>query len=75
MIYKDDGCEKKLIYDSDGSKPVDIVTDLIEEGKTYTYTAIPYYECGKGIFKGEETELGKVKSYYDGDDWWKDDFI
>lgn len=75
MIYKDDGCEKKLIYDSDGSKPVDIVTDLIEEGKTYTYTAIPYYKCGKGIFKGEETELGKVKSYYDGDDWWKDDFI
>ena len=75
LIYREENGKRKLISDCKNIGIKEIFDKDIENNKTYTYIAIPYFDNGQNIFYGKEIIIGKIKSPTKniGDDWWLDD--
>ncbi len=75
-IYRDDGKEKIVVYDSKGNKKESFCDYTVKQNTEYRYSILPYFSSGKEIFYGEEVFLSKIKTpplIIGGDDWWISD--
>ncbi len=73
-IYRSNGVNKELVFDSKDTEKDFYLDDKIKSNTKYTYSVLPYYEQKNNIYLGKETLISTIKTPNIDkelpDDWW-----